>query len=173
VLVRLLVPSVAVIPLAVLVSRTVPGDALLAVAATVTLGCVAVMVLPAVVKVAGSTTGTDHGWAWAGLASGAMGVTAGLAGPPIAMQTLRTGRPVAHSRSTLAAFFLVIDAAAVLARGVPRPDALALWLLAGGAVGYLGGLGIGRVVPDRSVRIGVLVLAAGAAGAALVRISIG
>src|SRR3546814_10877338 len=61
--------------------------------------------------------GGSRDWMWAGMASSAMGVTAGMAGPPVALQALRSGRPVTESRATLAAFFLVIDLAAVLTRG--------------------------------------------------------
>src|SRR3546814_6349922 len=57
--------------------------------------------------------GGSRDWMWAGMASSAMGVTAGMAGPPVALQALRSGRPVTESRATLAAFFLVIDLAAV------------------------------------------------------------
>lgn len=164
---RILAPALAVLPLAVATTRLVPGPVLVVVAGTVTLACVAVMAWPANAAAGGERAGGGGGWALAGAASGAMGVTVGLAGPPLALQSLRTGRPVTSSRSTLAAFFLVIDAAAVVTRGAPGPDAMVLTSLVAVGGGFAAGLAAGRHIPDRWVRSGVLALAAGAAVAAL------
>src|SRR3546814_19456159 len=86
-----------------------------------------------------------------------------MAGPPVALQALRSGRPVTESRATLAAFFLVIDLAAVLTRGPMALDRSTIVLVAGGLAGYAAGGIASRHVPDQAVRTAVLVLAAAAA----------
>src|SRR3546814_15478860 len=105
--------------------------------------------------------GGSRDWMWAGMASSAMGVTAGMAGPPVALQALRSGRPVTESRATLAAFLLVIDLAAVLTRGPMALDRSTLVLVAGGLAGYSAGGIARRNVPDQAVPPAAPVLGAG------------
>src|SRR3546814_13087143 len=113
--------------------------------------------------------GGSRDWMWAGMASSAMGVTAGMAGPPVALQALRSGRPVTESRATLAAFFLVIDLAAVLTRGPMALDRSTIVLVAGGLAGYAAGGIASHHVHDQVVRTAVLALAAAPANHTPVR----
>lgn len=165
---RMLGPAAAVVPAAVVLSLLAPGALLVALAATATLAVVGLMSTRRIPALApGAAGGRD--WRWAGMASSVMGVTAGMAGPPVALQALRSGRPVTESRATLAAFFLVVDLAAVLARGAMVPDRSTVALLAAGAVGWAAGGVASRHLPDPLVRSSVLLLAAAAAVAVLVQ----
>src|SRR3546814_16097392 len=88
-----------------------------------------------------------------------------MAGPPVALQALRSGRPVTESRATLATFFLVIDLAAVLTRGPMALDRSTTVLVAGGLAGYAAGGIASPHVPGPVVRTPVRVLAAARANA--------
>jgi uncharacterized membrane protein YfcA len=106
----------------------------------------------------------------AGLVSGAMNVVGGVAGPAVAGYALNARWSAARMRSTLAGYFLGINAVSVLSRGVPS---LPGQFFVGGLAAVFGGFGLGALFAGRlnehAVRWGTLLLAAAGAIAAVVQ----
>jgi uncharacterized protein len=93
-----------------------------------------------------------------GAASGAMNVTAGIGGPPIALFAVNAGWSPEVARPTMQLFFLGINAVALTTLGTP--DELPLGALAALAIGLvIGRLALQRV-PDGAIKRLTLVLAA-------------
>jgi uncharacterized protein len=157
------------VPIAVVVASVVAAEVLVVAAATTTLACVLLMtraraVAPAAPRMAGPSQ-----QAVAGFASGFMGVTTGMSGPPVALESIYARRPVLRNRATLALFFLVIDTAAVLT----HPDAIRgsamIPLVAALLVGLLVGRRITTLVSEHAIRQSVAAVVAMSAVAAVVR----
>lgn len=106
----------------------------------------------------------------AGFAAGFMGVTSGMPGPAVAIEAARRHAPPAQARATLAALFVVVDAAAVAA----NPRAVSLATTAGlavvAAVGLLLAKRLAAGLDPAVVRRGLLVLVVASALGALVRV---
>ena len=106
----------------------------------------------------------------AGFAAGFFGITTGMSGPPVAVEATRRGLSPATTRTSLAAYFAVVDATS----SVLNPTTVDLPLLATLAVAAAGGLLLGRRlagrVPDERVRHAVVVLVGASAIAAIVRV---
>lgn len=161
----LLVPAVAVIPLAaVLAAAASPGT--LAIAA-------GVLVLLAVAALAaGFRARRLTGWVGvvlAGAISGAMNVLGGVGGPAVASYAANAGWSLARLRPTLAAYFLGINTVSVLARGVPP---VSVGFLAASTAAGAGGFAVGSRLAHRSdtraIERATLALAAAGAVAAII-----
>jgi uncharacterized membrane protein YfcA len=139
-----------------------------------------IVVFFAIVAAAGVTPPGAHragATALAGLASGVLGTSAGLPGPPIALLFTARELPPAAFRVTITAYFMIVDLIAVgllAASGqLGRND---VWLALSMVPTSLAGRWIGRKLADRvtptafrQVVIGLLLLtgASGALGAVL------
>jgi uncharacterized protein len=102
-----------------------------------------------------------------GAASGAMNVTAGIGGPPIALFAVNAGWAPEVARPTMQVFFLGINAVALTTLGTP--DELPLGPLAGLAIGLVMGRFALRRVPPQTIRRLTLALAAIGSVLAIVR----
>lgn len=158
------------LPLAIVVSAVLPAPVLITGTALGTLFFVALVMRPRPSSTRPSSAGTaTTRQVVAGFASGFMGVTTGLSGPPVALEVIRTRRPVVRSRATLALFFAVIDITAAFAH--PRAVALGTLLPMVGAL--IVGLGAGRrladIVNERLLRLGLAAIVAITALGAIAR----
>jgi uncharacterized membrane protein YfcA len=93
-----------------------------------------------------------------GAASGAMNVTAGIGGPPIALFAVNAGWSPEIARPTMQLFFLGINAVALTTLGMP--DELPLGSVAAVAIGLLVGRLALQRVPDGGIKRLTLALAA-------------
>jgi uncharacterized membrane protein YfcA len=170
-------PSVAWHDVVVLVACSLPGLAL---------GAVAVRVLPvqalAVAMALGVAAGfivrlrvrgrsTGHVPAWsaplAGVASGALGTSTGISGPPLIFHLLARGLEPSHMRDTLAAVFTAFGAlglvALALAGSLDVPEGMPLLAVAALA-GQVAGRGVfARMKPAAYEPVVLAVLAVAAA----------
>lgn len=140
---------------------------------------VLVVVFAAVVAAGLRIPGVHHprAPAVAGLASGVLGTSAGLPGPPIALLFTARGLPPTTFRVTITAYFMVVDVVAVAllaaSRQLHRSDVLlALAMIPASLVGrWVGRRMADRVSPATFRRIVVVLLlltgASGAIGAAI------
>ena len=96
-----------------------------------------------------------------GLVSGVMNTIAGVSGPVVATYAANAEWRPRDLRPTLALYFLVLNVAAVLARGVPSfSDAFIGGLAAALVTGFVVGASVRHFVSFRTVQAGILVLAA-------------
>jgi uncharacterized membrane protein YfcA len=102
-----------------------------------------------------------------GAASGAMNVTAGIGGPPIALFAVNAGWSPEIARPTMQLFFLGINAVALATLGMP--DELPLGAVAAVAIGLLVGRRALQRVPDGGIKRLTLTLAAIGSVLAIVR----
>jgi uncharacterized membrane protein YfcA len=102
----------------------------------------------------------------AGVLSAAMNMLAGIGGPPIAMYAVNADWPAMATRPTLQAYFLGLNAAGIVALGLPHFSPLP-WV--GLGAGWLLGLALVRRVPDTAARPAILLLAAIGGVVAIVR----
>lgn len=158
------------LPLAIVVSAVLPAPVLVTGTALGTLFCVALLMWPRPSSPRSSSSrAATLRQAVAGFASGFMGVTTGLSGPPVALEAIRTRRPVVRSRATLALFFAVIDVTAAFV----HPLAVGLGALLPLVGALLVGLGVGRhladIVSERSLRFGLAAIVAVTALGAIAR----
>jgi uncharacterized membrane protein YfcA len=162
----LLVPAVVAAPLLVPVVRRVDD-------ATATVLAGVLTVAAALLLLAGLRARALHGRAGAALAgvvSATMNVLAGIGGPAAALYAANAGWSTAATRSTLQAYFLVLNVVTLAAFGLPpiSPAALAALLVAIGA-GYLVGMVATRRMGEVAARRTTLLLAAAGGVAAVVR----
>lgn len=106
----------------------------------------------------------------AGAVSGAMNVTAGIGGPAVALYAANAGWSLVATRPTLQAYFLALNAVALVTLG-PRAVPAALWLAL--AVGTLGGLLLARRVRQDVARRTTLALAVLGGVVVIVRSTLG
>lgn len=166
-------PALAAFPLALGAVRVVPADVLLVTAACATI-VAALALVPRGTPMTTDPNGQDDRPAFdaraAGFAAGFLGITTGMAGPPLALHATLTRRPLAASRATMTAFFLVIDAAAIIAHPTAASTAttavLVVALLTGTVVG---GLAVDRI-REISLRRAIPPLVIAGACTALVRV---
>ena len=164
VLPALVVPGILVVPLA---AWLISGDS------PQTLSLItAILVLAAVVALTrGLRIKALRGRAGATVASvlsGSMNAIGGVAGPPIAAFAANLDWTPNVQRGTLAAYFLAVNAAAVLARGVPRlPTTIFVEGVSMVALGFGGGVVAARFLKYGTVRGVTLALAGGGALASI------
>ena len=163
---RLLVPAVAVTPLAAYVVHRADDSVLSVVVGIAVVGCALVL---ATGRRATALRGR-RGMVAAGAVSAAMNTTSGIGGPAVAMYALNAGWPAERSRPTLQVYFLGLNAIALLALGPvwphPAPAAALGLALAGGLVaGVLVAARLDAAVVARAV----VALALAGGTAALVR----
>ena len=166
-LVRYAWPAALALPFAWLTTRAVSPPILIGSATLATLAVATVVARPSRWRT--RTERADRvGGSIAGFASGFMGVTTGLSGPPLALHASSGTRSMAANRSTMALFFLVVDFVAILvhphAVGTPVLGLLVVTL----AIGILGGRALVGRVSEHSLRRAVLAIVAISAVAALV-----
>lgn len=134
----LAVPALAMVPVGALVVRALPGPVLsLAVGLTILLALVVVLVSRRARVLHG-----NRGAVVAGAASGFMNATAAVGGPAVTVYAVSTGWRGVGLVASLQLYFALINAAALLAKGLPSLPpatwlAAALGLLVGSAVGHL------------------------------------
>lgn len=102
----------------------------------------------------------------AGVLSGAMNVIAGVGGPAVALYAQVAGWPAAQTRPTLQAYFLALNAVALVVLG-PIGISPLLWLAMG--AGTVAGIGLARRVAQETARRITLGLAAAGGCAVVVR----
>jgi uncharacterized membrane protein YfcA len=162
----LLVPAVVATPLLVPLVRRVDDAAATALAGVLTTAA-------AVVLLAGLRARALHGRvgaALAGVVSAAMNVLAGIGGPAAALYAANAGWPAPATRSTLQAYFLVLNVVTLLAFGLPSVSApVAAALIVAIAAGYLVGTVATRRMGEVTARRTTLLLAAAGGLAAVVR----
>jgi uncharacterized membrane protein YfcA len=169
---RYLWPAVLAVPLAALATAVLPVTVVVTGAAAATLGTVCVTAVFPVGRRA-TVTGRRDRWTGtvSGFAAGFLGVTAGLSGPPVALHTTLSGRPLARSRSTLALFFLVIDVVAALTHPRSAETHVMITLVGAAAIGIVVGGRVARVVDESVLRPALLVIVAASGVAAMARIA--
>ncbi|MCU1485760.1 MAG: hypothetical protein JWN67_2506 [Actinomycetia bacterium] len=161
---RYLLPAGAAVPVALVASALVPERGLVVVAATVTLAGGLLLLRP-------DAVGRGRPVA-AGFASGFLGVTIGMPGPPVALDTARQGLSPEATRASLAAFFAVVDVTAAVVHPAAAGIGVTALLLAGATVGLLAGHHVAHRVPGHEVRRGIAVLVVAGALAALARVAL-
>jgi uncharacterized membrane protein YfcA len=154
--VLLLVPAALVTPLMAIVVARSPDRALEAAAG-------GIAVLGAVALAGGLRWHGGRGrlgTLLAGAIAGASNVIAGIGGPPVALYAANAGWSASRTRGTLQVFFAGINAAALLALGLPTVHD-GQWLTAAGAmaVGLLIGSAVAPRTPETVARRLILVLA--------------
>ncbi len=159
-------PAAVAVPFAWLVGRAVDPALLIAVTTLATLLAAAILARPSRWTRPGERAERISGNV-AGFFSGFLGVSTGLAGPPLALHTSISSQPLASNRSTMAMFFAIVEFTAVLIHRQATGPALTAVLVGFVLLGMLtGGLLIGRVREHR-LRRAVLVLVTLSALAAL------
>lgn len=111
----------------------------------------------------------------AGIASGVLNATAGLAGPPLTVYAVLSRWPQRAFAATLQPFFIATTVVTLIIKSLFTPDAwpeLSLWAWVGLAAALVAGMVIGELlakrVPDRAARRAVIALAAAGAVATIV-----
>jgi uncharacterized membrane protein YfcA len=191
-LARLVAPGLCAVPVGLFLIRVVPVGALVVVGAVATLAVAVVITgstgtaswrrltrsssssahlpdLPPTVTQhdRGGRSGASSA-AGVGFLAGVLGLTSGLSGPPVALHAMLGGRPVAASRGTMAAFFLVVDVAAVLIHPEAASVAKMLALSAAGLAGIvIGGRARARL-DDAVVHLAVVGLVMACAMGAMI-----
>ena len=154
-------PAMVAVPFAVLAAATVPDGLLVVGVAVLTLVGAATLlgarVLPPQEVVAGGRTPQLV----AGFAAGFMGVTTGMSGPPLAVESARRHASPAQTRATLAVLFVAVDVAAIVANPVGPPLATTAILVLAAGCGLLAARRVaGRLDgPHLQRALGLLVVA--------------
>jgi uncharacterized membrane protein YfcA len=156
-----LAPAAVAVPIGFATSAVVPEGSLVIGAALVTLAA-GVLLLRA------QTVGAGRPVA-AGFASGFLGITVGMSGPPVAIDTAKRGLSPDATRASLAAFFAVVDLTAALAHPRAAGAGVTALLVLAAAVGLLAGHRIARRSGATDLRRAVAVLVVAGALAALAR----
>lgn len=190
---RLVAPGLCAVPVGLFLTHVVPVSTLVVVGAVATLVVAAAITArtgasswhhltrspagsvgpptapPAAACPAGARRSAGKGSAvGVGFLAGVLGLTSGLSGPPVALHAMLGGRPLAASRGTMAAFFLVVDVSAVLIHPEAASVVKMLVLSAAGLVGILaGGWARGRL-DDAVVRLAVVGLVMACASGAMI-----
>jgi uncharacterized membrane protein YfcA len=164
VLPALAVPGILAVPLAAwLISGDSPQTLSLITAILVLAAVVALIFGLRIDRLRGAA-----GAAMASVLSGSMTAISGVAGPPIAVYAANLDWTPNVQRGTLAAYFLCVNAAAVLSRGVPgMPTAIFLEGVSMVVLGFAGGVVAARLLDQRTVRGVTLALAAAGALASI------
>lgn len=156
-------PAALAVPAALAASAAVPERGLVGVAAAATMaGGVLLLRQPAV-------AGAGRPVA-AGFASGFLGVTVGMPGPPVAIDSARRGLTPEATRASLAAFFAVLDLAAAVAHPSAVGGGLTALLAAAAAAGLVAGHRVARRADAADLRNALAVLVVAGAAAALARL---
>ena len=135
-------PALLMVPAGALVVRVLPGPVLsLAVGLTVLLALVVVLV-----SRRGRLSNGNRGAVIAGAASGFMNATAAVGGPAVTVYAISTGWRGPGFVASLQLYFAVINAAALLAKGLPSLSP-ATWLAAG--LGLVVGSAAGHLLSRR------------------------
>jgi uncharacterized membrane protein YfcA len=180
-LARLVAPGLCAVPVGFFLTRVVPVGALVAAGAVATLLVAAAVTFrtaasswhrltrsstgvagPPAARAAaarhtcgGRSAGTGSAVS-VGFLAGVLGLTSGLSGPPVALHAMLGGRPLAASRGTMAAFFLVVDVAAVLVHPEAASVAEMLALSAAGLAGIVIGARARARLDDAVVHLAVV-----------------
>ena len=165
-------PATLAVPLAWWVGRSIDPAIIIAVTTLGTLALAAFLARPSR-WTRPSERGERISGNVAGFCSGFLGITAGITGPPLALHTSISSRPLASNRSTMALFFAGVETVAVALHPRAASIGLTAVLIAMTGIGMLaGGLLVGRVNEHR-LRRAVLVIVALSAVAALVGVILG
>jgi uncharacterized membrane protein YfcA len=106
----------------------------------------------------------------AGIVSAAMNAIGGIGGPAVALYAANAEWPAASTRSTLQAYFLVLNLVTLAGVGLPSlPAVLVGWLAVALGVGYALGAVLTRRLSELAARRATLLLAAGGGLTAVVR----
>jgi uncharacterized membrane protein YfcA len=165
-----LVPALFALPVAFVATHALPPRFLVTAATVATLAAVAFLARTARAS-APRATERASGLAGnvAGFASGFMGLTTGMSGPPLAIHAVHARRPMATNRATFAFFFAIVDLVAVLAHPRAAGAPVLAVLVAMVLVGTAAGAPAASRIDERRLRTGLLVLVALGASAALAR----
>lgn len=164
VLPALAVPGILVVPIAAWLISGRDGRTLLVVTAILVL--IAVAALGAGLRL--RSLGGPPGGLIAGAISGAMNAIGGVAGPLVAIYAANADWSPEVQRGTLAAYFMSVNLAAVLARGVPAlPSVIFVVGILVLALGFGVGVVAARFIDHRTVRAATLTLASAGAFAAI------
>lgn len=127
-----LVPALLAVPCAVFVVGVVTDTTIVVAVSVLTLVGAMTLLLARPVPPEAVVSGSATLQYVAGFAAGFMGVTAGMPGPPVAVEASRRHASPAQTRATLAVLFVVVDAAATIAnpRSVPLLTTAALAIAA-------------------------------------------
>lgn len=162
----LLVPAVVATPLLVPLVRRVDNAPASVLAGVLT-------VVAALTLLAGVRVRAVHGRVGAvgaGIVSAAMNVLAGIGGPAAALYAANARWPAAATRSTLQAYFLVLNVVTLVAFGLPSVSAAALaGMFVAIAAGYLAGMVATRRMGEVAARRTTLLLATAGGLVAAVR----
>jgi uncharacterized membrane protein YfcA len=161
---RYLGPAALAVPIALVASAAIPERGLVLVAATVTLAGGLLLLRP-------DAVGPGRPLA-AGFASGFLGVTIGMPGPPVALDTARQGLSPEATRASLAAFFAVVDLTAAIVHPEAAGAGVTALLVVAAVVGLVAGHHVARRVPGHEVRRGIALLVVAGALAALARVAL-
>lgn len=157
------------VPVAVVVASVVAAEVLVVAAAATTFACAIVMTRASAAPALAPRMVVPTHQAVAGFASGFMGVTTGMSGPPVALESINAKRPAVRNRATLALFFLVVDVAAALTHPEAIGRTAMVPLIAALLIGLVVGRRITTLVSEHAIRQSVVAVVAVSALAAVVR----
>lgn len=158
----LLVPAVLATPLVAWAVRRAPADLLSVLAGVLIVASAALLATGFRVRAAAGRRGAVA----AGVLSATTNVLSGVGGPPVVLYTANAGWGQAMSRATLQSYFLVLNLVALASLGVPHLDRA---LLVAILLGWVAGLVLDRLVPDRVALRLTLALAAVGGVVAIIR----
>jgi uncharacterized protein len=160
-------PAAGAVPLALLAITMLPGGALVVASALLALGGAAVVAL-APAGAPSPAAGRPGRRAAAGFASGFFGVTTGMCGPPVALDTALRHLPPVTTRATLALFFLVVDGAAVALHPGHAELSVVGLLIAVAIAASMAASRLAHRVSPRRLQLGLVAIVAVSASTALV-----
>lgn len=156
---RLLVPAAIATPLTAWATGGADTDVLLVAAGVLTIAS-------AIALLAGGRTWRRSSATVAGAISGVMNTVAGIGGPVVALHALNEDWPAVERKATFQLYFLLLNAAGILALGPRWPSPV---LLAALAAGWLAGRRVAPLVSERTARAATLAVAAAGGAVALAR----
>lgn len=155
---RLLVPAAIATPIAAWATRSTDTDVLLVAAGVLTVASAVALLAGARVRRSSATV--------AGAISGVMNTVAGIGGPVVALHALNEDWPAVERKATFQLYFLLLNAAGIVALGPRWPSPV---LLAALAAGWLAGRRVAPLVSEPTARAATLAVAAAGGAVALAR----
>lgn len=165
-------PALAAVPFAVVAASVIPAPALVAGVGLATLAGGIAIFAAATPSVGPGVPDQAALPIVAGFAAGFMGVTTGMSGPPVAIESARRHVPAGQSRATLAVLFTVVDFAAVVANREAVGFGFTAVLVGAAAAGLVAARHLARRMSGRGTRRALATVVVAGALVALARLAL-